>query len=88
VGAPGGSPANPELLDRLRAFRREQATREAVPAYVIFNDRTLDEIARVRPPDLEALAAIHGLGTSRVTRYGTGILDVLRGDETDARRCS
>jgi ATP-dependent DNA helicase RecQ len=85
--APSGA-ADEQLLDRLRAFRRDVATREAVPAFCVFSDRTLDEIARARPPTLDALAAIHGVGSIKLARYGEGILEIIGVDGPDRRRCS
>ena len=46
------------LFDALRAWRRGEAARQAVPPYVIFHDRTLAEIARERPGNRAALARI------------------------------
>jgi ATP-dependent DNA helicase RecQ len=64
----------PEVLERLRQFRREAAKREAVPAYCVLSDRTLAEIARARPGDLIALRAIKGVGDGKLTKYGEAIL--------------
>jgi ATP-dependent DNA helicase RecQ len=78
---------DPSLLDRLRAFRREAAAREAVPAYCVLTDRTLDEIARMRPPSLDALGAVRGIGAAKIAKYGTGILEVVAADGAGAGRC-
>jgi ATP-dependent DNA helicase RecQ len=48
-----------------------------VPAYVIFHDATLAEIARRRPEDLAALAGIAGLGARKLERYGATLLELL-----------
>ncbi len=64
-----------ELLGALKAWRTEQAQTQDVPPYVVFNDRTLDAIARVRPQDEDALLAIKGVGPAKLERYG---VDVLR----------
>jgi ATP-dependent DNA helicase RecQ len=51
-----------------------------VPAYVILHDRTLAEIARVRPRDTLALASIAGIGRAKLARYGEALLEVVQGD--------
>src|SRR5690606_5018902 len=61
-------------FDRLRAWRAAQAQAAGVPAYVIFHDATLREIARNQPRELEELAAIGGVGTRKLERYGVGLL--------------
>ncbi len=66
-----------ECVDQLRALRSRLAKDEEVPAYVIFPDRALREIARARPRSLEALAGVHGVGPARLDRYGRAVLDVL-----------
>ena len=64
-------------FDALRAWRREQAATQRVPPYVIFQDRTLAEIARAEPGTLEALGRISGVGQSKLSRYGQAVLGVL-----------
>ncbi|MBX3477479.1 MAG: DNA helicase RecQ [Brevundimonas sp.] len=64
-------------FDALRAWRRERAAEQHVPPYVIFQDRTLLEIAAIRPRDLDALAGISGVGTGKLDRYGAAVLAVL-----------
>ncbi len=71
------------LFDALKGWRREQAKADGVPAYVIFHDRTLEQICRVRPRTLDALLTISGIGPAKVDRYGDQILvviDELNGD--------
>lgn len=64
-------------FDALRAWRREQAATQRVPPYVIFQDRTLADIARTEPGTLEALGRISGVGQSKLGRYGAAVLGVL-----------
>ena len=71
AGAAGG------LLARLKAWRAAQARSQAVPAYVIFHDSTLAAIAAAAPRDLDALAALPGIGARRLERYGEELLRVL-----------
>jgi ATP-dependent DNA helicase RecQ len=64
-------------FDALRAWRRDRASEQHVPPYVIFQDKTLLEIATREPGTLDALAAIPGVGQSKIDRYGAGVLTVL-----------
>jgi ATP-dependent DNA helicase RecQ len=69
--------ADPALFQRLREWRSEIARRQGVPAYVVFHDRTLNELAARRPTDMRELAALPGIGPSKLDRYGQALLDVL-----------
>ncbi|HYC68477.1 MAG TPA: DNA helicase RecQ [Brevundimonas sp.] len=64
-------------FETLRAWRRDRAAEQRVPPYVIFQDRTLLEIAMAEPGDLERLSHIPGVGQTKLDRYGKGVLDVL-----------
>ncbi len=64
-------------FEALRAWRRDRASEQHVPPYVIFQDKTLLEIATREPGTLDALAAISGVGQSKIDRYGAGVLKVL-----------
>ena len=66
------------LLDRLRGLRTTLARRDKVPAYVVFADRTLREMARSRPRTQGALGDVHGVGPMKLEKYGADFLDVLR----------
>ena len=72
------SPDGQFLFEHLRAWRREEASRQGLPPYVIFHDRTLQEIAAVRPTSLDALAGVGGVGASKLERYGEAVLRVVR----------
>ena len=61
----------------MRAWRAETAREQNVPAYVIFHDATLREIALQQPDNLDALAAIGGVGAGKLERYGGALLDLL-----------
>jgi ATP-dependent DNA helicase RecQ len=67
-----------ELFERLRGWRAEAARRHGVPAYVIFHDATLREIARTRPPSLQALRGISGIGARKLEAYGEDIVGLVR----------
>ena len=73
---PAGVPTT--LFDRLRAWRSEQARARNVPAYHIFNDATLHDIACTRPTTLDGLADIHGIGDRKLEAYGDAILQMVR----------
>ncbi len=65
--------------EALRRWRTEAAREHGVPAYVIFHDATLADLARTAPDSLSAMQGIPGIGASKLERYGQGILDTLRG---------
>ncbi|MCP9928737.1 DNA helicase RecQ [Cyanobium sp. CH-040] len=67
-----------QLLQALKAWRREQAQQQGVPPYVVFHDRTLLELAACRPRDLEGLSQVGGIGAAKLERYGEAVLSVLR----------
>ncbi|MEU6364875.1 DNA helicase RecQ [Streptomyces sp. NPDC046931] len=70
----------PELLpvfEALRSWRAAQAKEQGVPAYVIFHDATLREIAAVRPKTVAELGTISGVGEKKLATYGEGVLGVL-----------
>ncbi|MET4683992.1 DNA helicase RecQ [Brevundimonas faecalis] len=62
----------------LRAWRRDRASEQHVPPYVIFQDKTLVEIALSEPRTLDALGLISGVGAGKLERYGKGVLEALR----------
>jgi ATP-dependent DNA helicase RecQ len=66
------------LFDKLRAWRAEAARSHGVPAYVIFHDATLAEIARARPASLDALRGISGVGARKLEAYGADILGLVQ----------
>ncbi len=75
--APGVAPADAPLFEALRAWRRDRATEQKLPPYVIFHDATLAAIARRRPATVEALAKISGVGEAKLERYGADVLKVV-----------
>ena len=64
-------------FDALRHWRAAMAREQNVPAYVIFHDSTLRAIAEAAPDDLDELARIPGIGTSKLDRYGEEVLQAL-----------
>ncbi|CAN5225254.1 hypothetical protein BH09GEM1_BH09GEM1_36200 [soil metagenome] len=81
----GGTPADAHLLERLKALRSSIAREQKVPAFVVFADRTLTEMAVRRPKSDYALGEIHGVGPMKIEKYGEQFLALLRtADETEA----
>jgi len=62
------------VFEALRSWRAEIARSHGVPAYVIFQNATLGEIARARPASLEALSHVNGVGIKKLESYGDSIL--------------
>jgi len=74
-GQVGG--ADPQLFDRLRRWRAEKARALAVPAYVVFSDRTLAELSARKPSSRAALLAVPGIGQAKLGLYGEDLLNLL-----------
>jgi ATP-dependent DNA helicase RecQ len=73
------------LFSELKALRGRIAREEKVPAYVVFPDRTLAEMALKRPASLAALEDVHGVGPARRDKYGERFLTIIReSDGTEA----
>lgn len=68
---------NSDLLFALKQWRKETATKEAVPAYVIATDATLVEIAEVVPRSESELLRVKGMGPARLAKYGAAILTIV-----------
>jgi ATP-dependent DNA helicase RecQ len=72
------APGHDALFDALRRHRLALAKAQGVPAYVIFDDRSLADMAARRPRDLDAFAAVIGVGATKLQRYGESFLQVIR----------
>ena len=72
------------LLAALKALRRQLAEDAGVPAYVVFADRTLIEMAERRPQTLDAMMGITGIGAKKLESYGRAFLAVITGSEAPA----
>jgi ATP-dependent DNA helicase RecQ len=68
------------VFERLRAWRTATAKEQGMPPYVIFHDATLRQIAAAPPSTLAGLAAVNGVGETKLARYGQQILEVLAGE--------
>ena len=71
------TPAAAAVFERLRAWRGATAKEQGVPAYVIFHDATLRQIAAQLPGSLATLSRVNGVGEAKLARYGQQVLDVL-----------
>ena len=69
--------AQAELFGRLRALRAQLARRQGVPAYAVFSDKTLRELAVVRPRTIDELRSVSGIGDAKARRYGKQFLAEL-----------
>ena len=73
------APQDQGLWEELRELRRRLAEEAGVPPYVIFHDATLKEMLRRRPSSAEDLLTLHGVGQTKLNRYGAAFLQVLQG---------
>jgi ATP-dependent DNA helicase RecQ len=71
------------LLAALKAHRRRLAEAAKVPPYVIFNDRSLIEMAERRPATLDAFAGITGVGATKLERYGASFLEIITNEAVE-----
>jgi len=69
------------VFEQLRAWRGATAREQGAPAYVIFHDATLRQIATEAPSTLAELATVNGVGEAKLARYGQQILDTLTAGE-------
>jgi ATP-dependent DNA helicase RecQ len=77
-------PADRALFEKLRSKRLELAKAQNVPPYVIFHDKTLQDIAARAPRSLAEFAGIAGVGEAKLTRYGEAFLQVINGLDVGA----
>jgi ATP-dependent DNA helicase RecQ len=77
--------AGARLFASLKALRSSIAREEQVPAYVVFTDRTLAELASRKPRTSAGLLEVRGVGQTRLDKYGERFLAAIKGaDETEA----
>jgi ATP-dependent DNA helicase RecQ len=77
-GAPAPADVDPARLERLRRWRLEVSRRDAVPAFVVFHDRTLAALAAASPRTVADLAQVPGVGPAKLERYGADLMELLR----------
>lgn len=70
--------AKGELFEALRSLRKELATKEKLPPYMIFSDATLTQMATDKPTDLELMKNIRGVGEFKLQKYGEEFLTVIK----------
>ena len=75
------APQDQGLWETLRDLRRRLAEAAGVPPYVIFHDATLKEMVRLRPSSPEDLLTLHGIGQTKLDRYGAAFLQTLQEDK-------
>jgi ATP-dependent DNA helicase RecQ len=76
--APPAQAHDPELFQKLRDLRKTLANRAGLPAYMIFSDRALLEMAKLLPQDHTQFLAINGVGQVKLSTYGDEFLQVIR----------
>jgi superfamily II DNA helicase RecQ len=77
LGRKSVGPMDDSVVERLRSWRLERSRDDRVPAYVVFSDATLRDLAAVQPASLHELAAVKGFGPTRIERYGDDVLALL-----------
>ncbi|MEV6140404.1 DNA helicase RecQ [Nocardia sp. NPDC051990] len=78
------APSDVPVFERLREWRAATAKEQGVPAYVVFHDATLREIAACKPTSLSELGTVGGIGENKLAKYGAGVLAVLAGEVSNA----
>ena len=74
---PDGLPVDEALFERLRELRRRLAGEQSVPAYVVFADRSLADMAARQPATRDEFLACHGVGAAKLERYGDEFLAAI-----------
>jgi ATP-dependent DNA helicase RecQ len=70
--------ADPELFHLLRQKRMELAQQQGVPAFIIFGDRSLRDMAATKPVTKEAFAAVYGVGDQKLRAYAEAFIGVIK----------
>jgi len=70
-------PYDRTLFEALRVWRRSEANERGVPPYVIFSDRTLRELARLRPVSRYELRGVYGIGDAKLEAFGDAVIQVI-----------
>jgi ATP-dependent DNA helicase RecQ len=77
LGPPIADERDSALFESLKAWRSQRAKADEVPAYVVFHDSTLHDIATSGPSSVEELADVKGVGPSKLERYGDEIISLV-----------
>lgn len=81
--APELGPADPELFEALRTWRKQLATEQGVPPYIIAHDKTLSALSAIKPQSQNELLKVPGFGPKKVETYGTDIVRVIQTTKGD-----
>jgi DNA helicase-2/ATP-dependent DNA helicase PcrA len=81
-----GAEERPPGFEQLRAWRKERARADGVPAFVVFTNRALCAIAVARPESIEELAEVRGVGPKKIDRYGDEVLAVFASIDQESER--
>ena len=72
------APADTSLFDKLRKLRKEIATREHIPPYMVFSDATLRDMCQMQPGTLAEMLEVKGIGEMKLEKYGKEFLQCLK----------
>ena len=67
-----------QLFNNIRQWRKNKASTMGKPAYIIFGDRTIVDLVNKVPKNIEELALVHGLGNSKISKYGDELLEIIK----------
>ena len=73
------------LFSKLRELRKELASKDGVPPFVVFTDEQLSLIVKQKPENLGKLTAIQGIGQAKAEKYGEAVLGILKGQNESGR---
>ena len=71
-------PSADALFSKLSALRKQIATEAKLPAYTVFQDKSLHAMCEALPQDVQALRSIPGVGEARLAKYGSAFIEVIR----------
>jgi len=77
AGRTGSEPFDLALFERLRVLRRRVAQRENLPPFIVFSDRTLEDMARRTPTTLAEMSHVHGVGDTKLALYGQEFMEEI-----------
>jgi ATP-dependent DNA helicase RecQ len=86
AGGPAESMPDPDLYERLRALRKQLADERRVPAFVVFGDRALLDMAALKPRTHAEFLDVHGVGQKKLTEYGDRFLAEINGSPREEGR--
>ncbi len=76
--APAGETGSPELFERLKEIRKSLAEERGVPAYIVFSDKTLKDMAAKTPRNLAEFRQVHGVGEVKAESFGVVFIEAIR----------